>query len=431
MSDDEEVDNSLKERPSVVEYDPLADNFTNTNVQEALEEQAGNMAKVVDRLMNPTKDEVLFKKSKRNKGGIDLPTAFKDAAEHVDDLVEVLRNFKEFYASWDAEEQDETNEHSSWSVARKAFNKAINGVKEIEKRIIELLEKEEGTQKTYKELLSKISGAVTALIGGDGGWGGPVGRAENDDSYPQDASSITDGAFFDSWSKTIGRSTVKPKALASAKSSDVIKVASQEYEETADRPKSDPLAGLPVATPSESVDYTAKPATQDRGNGQAVAMNNTTAKGYAWYSDVHGWMENRWEWLHVKAAQLGGETTAHNLVLGTRDANTMMMPFESFIATLSRRVKRNNRILDRLSVTWKLSSPVTGSTHVYNKIDIKWVLHPVVGAADHVKTVCDDASGEVSFSPMYVNTILMQSEVRTIMQELATITATVPPRETE
>ncbi|MGQ3013434.1 MAG: eCIS core domain-containing protein [Flavobacteriales bacterium] len=105
-----------------------------------------------------------------------------------------------------------------------------------------------------------------------------------------------------------------------------------------DRLKDDSLtAVLPAATGDtvEDVVHKAYARKKSRGAGQIAAMNNWNALGYAGYWKHHGKgtlnVKVDWEWLHIRGAQNGGETSADNLVAGTSVANSAMIPVEDKI----------------------------------------------------------------------------------------------------
>lgn len=72
-----------------------------------------------------------------------------------------------------------------------------------------------------------------------------------------------------------------------------------------------------------------------RGGGQAKAMNNWNALGAAAFANkVHGQdfdLSQNWEWLHIRASQIGGKTTGGNLVAGLYAVNSHMIPYENLV----------------------------------------------------------------------------------------------------
>ncbi|MGW1190582.1 eCIS core domain-containing protein [Streptomyces sp. NPDC002559] len=73
----------------------------------------------------------------------------------------------------------------------------------------------------------------------------------------------------------------------------------------------------------------------DRGSGQDAAMGNWNALAAAACANHflgHRLpMDQNWEWLHVRGAQLGGATAGGNLVPGLYAANSAMIPWENMI----------------------------------------------------------------------------------------------------
>jgi hypothetical protein len=172
----------------------------------------------------------------------------------------------------------------------------------------------------------------------------------------------------------------------------------------------------PLNPGSWAENFRAIPAPRDRGDGQYANMNKTNARGYAWLNNAAGWDKTGWEWLHVRAASLGGETKGTNLVLGTRDANTLMMPFESNIRLLAGLVKEYPNILDELRVQWSVES---ANGHTAKTIKIAWTLIPTAHAPKRVKVMADKASGEVVAPTEDTGTNLSKSEVEFIEKELS------------
>jgi hypothetical protein len=155
------------------------------------------------------------------------------------------------------------------------------------------------------------------------------------------------------------------------------------------------------------VRYENAPMARDRGMGQYANMNNTNANGYAWAANVPGWQNQRWEWLHVRGAGLGGHTDGSNLVLGTRDANTHMIPFESNVRTLAAEVGRNPHYQD-LTVKWQVRN-ATG--HLVDRIGLQWEMVPKDPSTKK-------AHGTAIFQPLATNANISKSEVDLIESAL-------------
>lgn len=162
-----------------------------------------------------------------------------------------------------------------------------------------------------------------------------------------------------------------------------------------------------------SKEFQDSPTRRDRGKGQFANMNQTNATGYAWLAGVPNWWKQRWEWLHVRGAGLGGETDGSNLVAGTRDANTHMIPFESNIRSLAGIAKEDDNYKN-LRVDWSvIPSPKANAKHVVNRVEISWKLNK----ADRVQRV-DEPHGKASFEPLRTDSNISKIEVLKIEERL-------------
>jgi hypothetical protein len=88
-----------------------------------------------------------------------------------------------------------------------------------------------------------------------------------------------------------------------------------------------------------------KPA--ERGNeskSRDGAMGGFTARNYAIAAGApkEQVVNTQWEWLHLIAASLGGNNEIGNLVAGTYDGNTRMIPWEQAIIQLSQEINEND-----------------------------------------------------------------------------------------
>jgi hypothetical protein len=135
-------------------------------------------------------------------------------------------------------------------------------------------------------------------------------------------------------------------------------------------------------------------------------MNNTNAAGYAWLLNLLG--NQRWEWLHIRGAGLGGTTDSSNLVAGARDANTHMIPFESNIRHLGTAVKNNPAKYSKLKVVWSANGYI--AKHAYNWIHITWNLFRKDGKKQ--------ATGAVSFQPLHTGSNISKKEVEKLEEIL-------------
>lgn len=227
------------------------------------------------------------------------------------------------------------------------------------------------------------------------------GEIGNDDSF---INNITiNGAVL---SDRVG--VTKP-ATASDPGAVRLLVNGVERDAAADRAfYNDTMAALDV--PQTVTDLTAF-AARPRGFGQQVAMNNTNARGYAWVTGTGGWNTTQWEWLHLRGASLGGATDATNLVVGTRDANTHMIPFESNLKSLAK-MARDDPYFYGLDVTWDVAGRVL--RHKVNTISISWTL----SVTDEAPEALDELTGEARFSPLATGSVLSKDEIGFLEDEL-------------
>jgi hypothetical protein len=192
----------------------------------------------------------------------------------------------------------------------------------------------------------------------------------------------------------------------------------------------DAEAGMNDVQTSEDGVYAATPGSRDRGKGQHFNMNNTNARGYSWLLNMPGWNSSKWEWLHVKAASLGGATDSTNLILGTRDANTQMMPFESNVRTLASLIHKHPD-LKNLTVGWRAhyKHPLDAAKHAYEFISIFWVVNPQDHASTDLKKKAAAAGGKAIFDVLHTESMLSKSEVQHLEDTLSTFRETLQPEE--
>lgn len=164
-----------------------------------------------------------------------------------------------------------------------------------------------------------------------------------------------------------------------------------------------------VVTPQDA-NFKNTPVGMGRGDGQYANMANTNAAGYAYLANVPGWQTQRWEWLHIRGAGLGGKTDGSNLVAGTRDANTHMIPFESNIRTLATAVATNKNYKS-LDVEWSANSQFGAAKHAYRELFIKWKLN-------RANTKVKDITGVAKFKPLAVGSNISKTEVDLIEKAL-------------
>ncbi|KYG01961.1 hypothetical protein BE21_55520 [Sorangium cellulosum] len=166
------------------------------------------------------------------------------------------------------------------------------------------------------------------------------------------------------------------------------------------------------APKGSSGSWTSAPRYKDRGQGQQTAMNKTNATGYAWLAGLN-WEESRWEWLHIRAASLGGPTDSTNLVVGTRDANTHMIPFESNLRRLTGIVDENKDRYKGLAFKFEFSGAATPARHKVTKINISWRMEAKPSNYPPPTT-----EGEAAFDPTHTESSLSKVEVDWIEDRL-------------
>lgn len=169
-----------------------------------------------------------------------------------------------------------------------------------------------------------------------------------------------------------------------------------------------------LVTNSGIITLKGAPAGRDRGKGQVSAMKGTNASGYAKLAKIPGYENTKWEWLHIRGASLGGATDGSNLVLGSRDVNTHMMPFESNIRTLGKIVSDHKDKFDSLKVTYTASGQGATAKHKVEGIKIKWELVKKSTAPASVKAT----KGEAVFKPLTGNASISKDEVAILEKAL-------------
>jgi len=133
---------------------------------------------------------------------------------------------------------------------------------------------------------------------------------------------------------------------------------------------SKPLPDNPQANPkTRKKKYTLSAKRGSRDSGQKAAMDGYSAKEYVNVFNEEQASSQSWEWLHLQGARLGGPNIPQNLVAGTSQANSHMIPYERAIYKLS---KFSN--LKPLEVYWKATLIKDGdgnNTHIANSIQIE------------------------------------------------------------
>lgn len=70
--------------------------------------------------------------------------------------------------------------------------------------------------------------------------------------------------------------------------------------------------------------------------GRDAAMGGLNACQYAQMAKLQDADKHSWEWLHLIAASIGGNNEEGNLVAGTVDSNTLMIPFEQKVVAYAK-----------------------------------------------------------------------------------------------
>jgi len=166
-------------------------------------------------------------------------------------------------------------------------------------------------------------------------------------------------------------------------------------------------------THSQPVSYKDTPIGHPRGKGQAANMDNTNAAGYAWLAGISDWNRAKWEWLHIRGASLGGHTDGSNLVAGTADCNTHMIPFESNIRSLAT-IAGSSPNYNRLDVEYSIDRPNNPATHVVENIIIDWKLEKSNTAASSTY----EPEGKATFKPLETASNISKKEVELLEEAL-------------
>jgi len=143
--------------------------------------------------------------------------------------------------------------------------------------------------------------------------------------------------------------------------------------------------------------YVGPARRRSRGAGQFAAMEDTNAAAYAFGIGLDDKLENKWEWLHIRGAGLGGYTESFNLVAGTYSANSHMIPYENQIKTLSAYANPDQKLF----VEWKL----TKGTHKFTGRLITIKLWAPKGLRDkrkeaEIDPIPENKAWTVGFDPM-------------------------------
>lgn len=101
------------------------------------------------------------------------------------------------------------------------------------------------------------------------------------------------------------------------------------------------------------------------------AMGGHSALNYAIAASMPNAAQGTWEWLHLVGSAIGGDNKQGNLVAGTYDANTLMIPMEQAIVTYSHRADVTPQNPMTVVAEAKLWSNGTFLTYVAETITLK------------------------------------------------------------
>lgn len=205
------------------------------------------------------------------------------------------------------------------------------------------------------------------------------------------------------------RHGLQSKPVESTASSNLLQINGKQYSKASPHKKAAEEAqkiGGAVLTEQTLSSPTIRGKT--RGLGQAASMSNTNARGYAWAAGMQGWDTRDWEWLHIRGASLGGETSSKNLVLGTYDANTHMMPFEDNVIKIGSILKSYGSA--QFTVNWSASESNKKFSHMFGAIKVAW----------QASLFAIQMSGEATFRPLQDRQPITKSETKALEALLTT-----------
>ena len=149
----------------------------------------------------------------------------------------------------------------------------------------------------------------------------------------------------------------------------------------------------------------------------AIAMGDTSANGLAELIGKKGGLE--WEWLHIRADSLNGKTNKNNLVLGTKSANTAMIPIEQHIRALAREsVSKDSNVKLIECSFFAQGNPLEFNglkvNNTQNEILIKWKLELTAP----VKNGLSKIEGEANFFPHDTKFVAVKDKMKNIISTL-------------
>lgn len=127
----------------------------------------------------------------------------------------------------------------------------------------------------------------------------------------------------------------------------------REKRANAAKPKKDPKWAL--APDTDTIEISAiwnAPVTGGLTSPTRDSVMGGSALNYAKAVFDEKWAEDRkWEWLHIVGHALGGNNEVGNLVAGTFDANTQMIPIEKKVMELTQKAGEYNPVEAKFIVT--------------------------------------------------------------------------------
>ena len=162
------------------------------------------------------------------------------------------------------------------------------------------------------------------------------------------------------------------------------------------------LPAAPLAVPkTRQKNYERRATRGSRDAGQKAAMSGFSARDYVARFNAVQANAHSWEWLHIQGSRLGGPNLPQNLVAGTSEANTEMIPYERAIYRLSQVATREKPV----EVTWSatVQKDADGAeTHIGNEITM--AVNFPSGAPDATDAINPEAIGR-QFGPATVNAV--------------------------
>jgi hypothetical protein len=98
------------------------------------------------------------------------------------------------------------------------------------------------------------------------------------------------------------------------------------------------------------VEYEGPATNGDTSRSRDTVMGDSARNYAATYYGAEWANARTWEWLHIRAHSLGGDNEVGNLVAGTFDANTKMIPLERMAQQLS----QNASATGKVKVSWEV-----------------------------------------------------------------------------